>query len=836
MENGTFNYIGVALDARHNLARVRWNDPDNFYATDVEPYEDGEAIANDQGLFNPLDVTAFGCTSRGAAYRRGRYSIVTEQYEGEVVTFVTGTEAADLTPGDVIQTFNPFRSGAKSAQGRIRAVVSPTMLQLDRAPEASIMAAIQPKLCIHYVDENDRGERCTKVATIPIGKDASAGDMVALTAAPPDVPLVGQSWGILYSHLKPELWRVLGITHEGGLRHTITGHKYNASKFDAVDLGFSLVVPTTSQLPNSGVCQPPGALTVAETVTVDAASIVRALEIACAPSADPLVEDYVFSYRLNDGNWTTIEATPSTHTTLLNVGAGSYDLRACARNKLGVCSAFVTSSITITQPSPFIVTGLQLVDGKTTSIYRGRHAKFTWRIGNSPIQAVDIGDEVGGVTDGTEDPLLQGYEFGVFDFPGTGEQVYSLPRGKAHTKATFTEEENIEAFEGAYRSDYRVGVRALDASGGESAWSFLDVSNGPPGKPKALVVAHTALHTNHLLWLGATDTDIVMTHIYFTTNGDGFEDAIEAGHVGAGVSIFAHTGVAHVKKAAYWIRHEDVAGNLGKVFPNQNGPGIGVEMGGLVLGSGATQLNADADGNLWTGSGNFDSSPVRFSADGSVFLAGTGNNFIDIGAISTVVKAPKLVPASTAFSGSISVTLTSKTAGASAIYTTDGTTPSLSNGTIVANGSTITISATTTVKAVGLKLGALSTDSGGTGGNAVRVQTYTLDGTTCADPAANPPGGTFAPAAFPVSVTLSCSTVGASIYYSLDHLPAASGDGTLYTGTPVPAPSGATLYSRAFKAGLTPGPGLVQTYFPLSDSWNGGGASPGGYTPVQLLN
>ena len=579
----------------------------------------------------------------------------------------------------------------------------------------------------------------------------------------------------------------------------------------------------------------PGAFVVQTDVEVGTDSkLYSHLHVHWTSPADAAITSWEVRYRPasgTDADWTSVPASSPEADILVQPGV-AFLVQVRAFSTFGEPSAWTASvAITSAKAAPFIVTGLALKDGKTANVYKGRHAKFTWRVGNSPVQSTGIGDEPNGLTDGTEDPLLQGYECGVFDVPGSGEQTWSHLRGKRAAQATFTEEENIEAF-GAYRSGFRVGVRALDTSGGTSPWSYLDVSKGPPAAPSALIVAHTALHTNHLLWVPAKGTDLNLTHIWFTTDGSGFANATEAGHVGENVAVFTHAGLGATKKASYWVQHENVEGVLGEPYPPRDQPGIAVEMGGLVLGSGATQLNADADGNLWVGAGDFDDSPVRFAADGSVLISGTGNNSIDIGAISTVVKSPKITPASTTFSGSLVLTLTSKTPGSQGIYTTDGSTPTLKNGTVVANGATITITGTTTVQAIGLKLGQLSTDGGGTAPSNLRVQTYTLDGSACSDPAFWPPGGTFNAAQFPQAVTITCPTAGAAIYYSFDHLPANAGDGTLYAGVPVPVPSGATLYARAFADGLTTGAGLAQAYTPFSDPWNGGTAPVGGYTPT----
>ena len=100
--DGAFNYAGTAGRFRHNQVAVTWNDPENGYKQAVEVVEDHDNIAR-TGKIRRKNVTAYGCTSLGQAIRHGKYQLLTEQLEKEVVTFTTGLNALGLKPGDVIK-------------------------------------------------------------------------------------------------------------------------------------------------------------------------------------------------------------------------------------------------------------------------------------------------------------------------------------------------------------------------------------------------------------------------------------------------------------------------------------------------------------------------------------------------------------------------------------------------------------------------------------------------------------------------------------------------------------------------------------------------------------
>ncbi|MEI6388757.1 MAG: chitobiase/beta-hexosaminidase C-terminal domain-containing protein, partial [Spirochaetota bacterium] len=145
------------------------------------------------------------------------------------------------------------------------------------------------------------------------------------------------------------------------------------------------------------------------------------------------------------------------------------------------------------------------------------------------------------------------------------------------------------------------------------------------------------------------------------------------------------------------------------------------------------------------------------------------------------VSAPVLSPPGATYSDDQSVGISSATQGAFIYYTMDGSMPSTSStlytGTIsIAGHNTVK-----TIKAIAVASGYLS--SGTTSG------VYTIDYTTTATPTFSPGAGNFT---VDKSVTLSCITSGASIYYTTNG-GAPSTASTLYSGPISVAGHGTTM-------------------------------------------
>jgi hypothetical protein len=151
-------------------------------------------------------------------------------------------------------------------------------------------------------------------------------------------------------------------------------------------------------------------------------------------------------------------------------------------------------------------------------------------------------------------------------------------------------------------------------------------------------------------------------------------------------------------------------------------------------------------------------------ANGKVYV--TGANKVAVYGLlggAQTVATPLISPAGQSFANSISVTITDSTQGATIFYTTDGTTPTPAS---TAYTGPITVSGTETITAIATATGLITSQPAS--------QTYTSTTQTAA-PAFNPPAGTYAGTQ---SVTLSDTTAGSKIYYTLDGSTPAPNTGT----------------------------------------------------------
>src|SRR5206468_1107237 len=141
-------------------------------------------------------------------------------------------------------------------------------------------------------------------------------------------------------------------------------------------------------------------------------------------------------------------------------------------------------------------------------------------------------------------------------------------------------------------------------------------------------------------------------------------------------------------------------------------------------------------------------------------------------------------PAGGTFVGSVAVTLSTATSGATIYYTTDGSTPTTASS---AYTGPVPLTTTTTLKAMAA--------ASGMANSSVTSATYTI---RVVAPTFSPPGGSFVGS---VTVTLSTATSGATIYYTTDGSTPTTAS-SAYTG-PVPLTTTTTLKAMAAASGMS---------------------------------
>ena len=171
--------------------------------------------------------------------------------------------------------------------------------------------------------------------------------------------------------------------------------------------------------------------------------------------------------------------------------------------------------------------------------------------------------------------------------------------------------------------------------------------------------------------------------------------------------------------------------------------------------------------------------PNFHAAIGSTFYAAIGTGTV-------TVAAPSFSLAAGTYTSAQTVNLSTTTSGATIYYTTNGSTPTETAGTLYSGP--IPVNTTTTIKAIAHE--APWTDS------AVASAVYTITGTV-ATPVFNLPAGTYTSTQ---TVNLSTTTSGATIRYTTDGSTPTETAGTVYAGT-IPVNATTTIKAIAYETG-----------------------------------
>ena len=162
-----------------------------------------------------------------------------------------------------------------------------------------------------------------------------------------------------------------------------------------------------------------------------------------------------------------------------------------------------------------------------------------------------------------------------------------------------------------------------------------------------------------------------------------------------------------------------------------------------------------------------------------------------------VANPNALTPVSEKYTEEISVELKTATEGAKIYYTTDGSIPTAENGTLYTGA--IEISQDTVLKVIALKDGCMDSD--------VKIFDYKVT-LTVAQPNPSLAGGKYEGNQ---TVTVTCATEGAKIYYTIDGTTPTAENGILYTG-PITLSKSCILKVIAVMEGRTDSKVVSRTY------------------------
>ncbi|WHX07244.1 phage tail protein [Pasteurella multocida] len=231
--SGEFSYQCSAQKARHNEIHIEYIDADDSYERKIEVVSDDDLIRR-HGL-NVKKVTAFACTSRGQAFRTGKWILETERLETKTVTFAVGAEGLMHIPGDIIRVADCDYADTNIG-GRVLDI-NGNKVTLDREIE------INGNSHLTYID----GEAKHKDIRI-VSKN---GKEVMLESEPVGLAELGV-WSLTTQEINVQLFRALTINEEEQGQYTIVALQHEPQKEAIVDNG-AVFEPRETTLSTAGL-------------------------------------------------------------------------------------------------------------------------------------------------------------------------------------------------------------------------------------------------------------------------------------------------------------------------------------------------------------------------------------------------------------------------------------------------------------------------------------------------------------------------------------------------------------------------------------------------------
>lgn len=325
--DGEFKRSSVKRSEKYNAVVVSWTDPDNGWEQVKEYVSDDEMIA--RGNYNETTLEAFGCTSRGQAWRAGKWLLETAKRESSRLSFQMARDAIHFTPGDIVEIMDNNYAGARLG-GRIMSH-SGNKITVD-AVESSLIAGGDTMSIM-----GSSGKFVKYVI------DGVANNVVTLKTTPSWVR-DGTVFAISTSNVSTRLFRILSVAEtENNSVYSITASQHDPNKQAIVDEGAVFEIPNDTlngyRVPNVENLRIIN--TNSETVQVMATW-------ETATTTKKLVfELYVYS---GDGKVVSQYETDQFRYEFYGLAAGSYTLGVRGRNENGMKGVETQISMIIGAP------------------------------------------------------------------------------------------------------------------------------------------------------------------------------------------------------------------------------------------------------------------------------------------------------------------------------------------------------------------------------------------------------------------------------------------------------------------------------------------------------
>ena len=554
--DGDFVYSGSALKARHTVALVTWNDPEDLYKQKVEYVEDAEAMTR-YGIVQ-TEVIAVGCTSRGQANRVGRWILYTEKDETELVNFKVGLDGNLVRPSDIIQVADQLRAGVRRG-GRIGTSTAYDILVDGNASELSALTGSSLSVILPNGTLETRTISAVSGNTLTVGSPYS------------DVPQVNSVWIAESTGTSAQLFRVISIA-EAADGFNISALEHDPSKYNKIENGLTLAPRTISAL--STIPNAPTQLSADEALFYVGSDTVVTVTLSWLRSVGATA--YEVAYKVGDNNYVTLPNTQAVSVDIPNATAGTYTFRVCAINSIGKRSipAELTQSIggkdglytidvpvNITADSQSVITedgavqtGIILQWDAPTSPWVSDY-EVQWVRGSGNIdwglisESATVTENYGSIAD-TE---TFGLDYGSITDP--------VPEADVGYNSRFTSQRIFTIAPVTTGIAYSIRVRAINTIGVKSDFITIEYTSYGDVTPPALIdniIVKSGYKQLIINWTNPADTDFDYVEI-FRNIVDNRVSSQKIGNI-RGTS-YVDSGLAINETYYYWARSVDRSGN-----------------------------------------------------------------------------------------------------------------------------------------------------------------------------------------------------------------------------------------------------------------------------------
>ncbi|WP_336700147.1 host specificity protein J [Pantoea dispersa] len=326
--DGLFSYSSMKRSERFNAVIVSWTDPNNGWSQVKEYVSDDEMI--DRYGYNETTLEAFGCTSRGQAFRTGKWMLETCKRETKKITFKMAREAIRFMPGDVVEVMDNNYAATRLG-GRIMSHAGRSI-----TVDADVSELVGGGDSMSLMGSNGKFVKY---------EIASVASRVITLKSTPSWVRDGTVFVITTGEVAPRLFRIMGISEdENNSVYSISATLHDTNKQAVVDDGAVFETPNDTlngyRVPNIENLR---IINVnSETVQVTAAWETATL------TKKIVFELYVYSL---DGKVVAQYETDQFRYDFYGLDAGNYTLGVRGRNENGMKGAETQVSLVIGAPS-----------------------------------------------------------------------------------------------------------------------------------------------------------------------------------------------------------------------------------------------------------------------------------------------------------------------------------------------------------------------------------------------------------------------------------------------------------------------------------------------------